>query len=354
MLGFPHCGDAAVDNEGVPCPNLCRILLVDQSPQALAELRRALNDFDNLEVVGDAGFGPVSSTWAHTLEPAVILVAVDDPVARALATIQSLTRGSPSWTVVGLVGQFDREVFRRAVLAGARDVVLRSAPPAELREAIIEARRVDAYRRVEPIHDPSARTGAVVSVFSVTGGVGKSTIAANLAVTLTTEMSSRVAVVDLDLPFGDVGLILDVRSECNFSDALDDLLLNNLEQLQSLLLKSPSGVHVLAAPSVPNGARLIDSTLSGRLGPPRRLSAQAVLYLVRRRADVASFSPHDLRRSFISDLLDEGVDLSTVQQLAGHAQVQTTARYDRRGEVTKQRAAAVLHVPYGRRRRGAV
>jgi site-specific recombinase XerD len=81
-----------------------------------------------------------------------------------------------------------------------------------------------------------------------------------------------------------------------------------------------------------------------------------VLYLVRRRADsadVSSFSPHDLRRSFISDLLDSGIDLSTVQQLAGHAQVQTTARYDRRGEVVKQRAATILHVPYGRRRRGA-
>jgi site-specific recombinase XerD len=80
-----------------------------------------------------------------------------------------------------------------------------------------------------------------------------------------------------------------------------------------------------------------------------------VLYLVRRRADgadVSSFSPHDLRRSSISDLLDSGVDLSTVQQLAGRAQVQTTARYDRRGEVTKQRAAAILHVPYAGRRRG--
>jgi len=83
----------------------------------------------------------------------------------------------------------------------------------------------------------------------------------------------------------------------------------------------------------------------------RRLSTSAVHEIVARRARQAGLdpvAPHDLRRTFVTSLLEAGADLAVVSRLAGHAQLQTTRGYDRRGAQAEAKAAGALGSLLGR------
>jgi len=79
------------------------------------------------------------------------------------------------------------------------------------------------------------------------------------------------------------------------------------------------------------------------------ITAQAIYKALSKRAtqaQVARFSPHDLRKTYASGLIDISGDISTVSRLLGHASIQTTAIYDRRGETAKRKVADSLQLPY--------
>jgi site-specific recombinase XerC len=97
-----------------------------------------------------------------------------------------------------------------------------------------------------------------------------------------------------------------------------------------------------------NGPLLCPVGKSGEISRVGISSQTIYVALVKRgsQARVAHFSPHDLRKTYASGLIDLSGDISTVSRLLGHASVDTTAIYDRRGEAAKRRVAKGLHLPY--------
>jgi site-specific recombinase XerD len=98
---------------------------------------------------------------------------------------------------------------------------------------------------------------------------------------------------------------------------------------------------------ISSGPMFLPVTKSGHFRP-NRLTCEGIAHVLAKRAGTAKvehFSSHDLRRSFVTHLLDAGADLAVVQKLAGHRQISTTAVYDKRGEAAKLKAARLLRIP---------
>jgi site-specific recombinase XerD len=78
------------------------------------------------------------------------------------------------------------------------------------------------------------------------------------------------------------------------------------------------------------------------------ITTQGIYIMLKRRGKrlgIVDFSPHDFRRTFVGNLLDAGVDIATVSKMAGHSDIRTTQRYDRRPDRIREEAAAKLDLP---------
>jgi pilus assembly protein CpaE len=225
-----------------------KILVVDDDDKARARTIGKLR-FPDVQVVGESTLGAAAYTWAEQLDVDIALVSVEEPVARSLRTIEALTVGPKSWPVVAISSLNDRDTMRKAIVAGVRDYLVLPAEPNELRSAVLAVQHAEQARRQASEEGArSGRLGTIVTVFAVKGGVGKSTVATNIAAALAQETRYHVALLDLDLHFGDAAVLLDVAPSSTLADAVTELDPTRPQSIAPFLTPHVSRLKLLAAP----------------------------------------------------------------------------------------------------------
>jgi pilus assembly protein CpaE len=232
-------------------------IVVDTDSGTLASLLSALpagtHSVESLDRLGP-WLDHRSDEYLAVLGPSL---ALDE----ALALSDSMRFTRPTLSVVLVRDAVDTDILTKAMHSGARDVV------AKHDTAAIAAAADRAHQLNAALRGPGgyAHVGQVISVFSPKGGVGKTTMAVNLALSLADRGARQVALVDLDLAFGDVAITLQLFPSHSIEQAIGSEDTLDYGALDGLLTRHDSGLMVLAAPSLPDAHDRVSPLLVSRV-----------------------------------------------------------------------------------------
>lgn len=274
-----------------------QVLLVDPDVDHRSQLKQLLGGLA-VGIVGEAAYGIEASRLAAELQPDVVILHIEEPLALAMRTLEVVQRAAPRATPVVVSRLDDAQTVQRVMLAGARGFVTMPTTPLLLAHTIETARRrhSDALARALSTDPPAPElvAGTVVTVFGPKGGVGKTTLATNLAIAIAGRTGARVALVDVDAYFGDVAIIMGIEPERTLPDLLEAVAAGQPIDLSTYLVRHPSGVYVLPARHTGNVADIPD--------------AEAIAMVLRRLASAFDFVIVDTPGTFgpqVAAALDE-------------------------------------------------
>ncbi len=247
---------------------MIRLLIVDDISSTRDNLQKLLSFEDDIEVAGTASDGREGLEAAHRLQPDIVLTDVNMPVMDGIQLTETLASELPTSPVIIMSVQGERDYLRRAMQAGAREFLIKPFSHDELVAAIrrvyqLEQKKGTFLAKTAPAQPevaPAPRTtgpAEVILVFSGKGGVGKTLVATNLAVALAEQAGGRVALVDLDLQFGDVGVMLNLDHSRSITELVDGSSGIDDESVGEVLASGPAGIKVLLAPISPELADLV-------------------------------------------------------------------------------------------------
>jgi pilus assembly protein CpaE len=257
-----------------------RVLIVDDIPETRDHLTKLLGFESDIDVVGAAASGAEALQLAAQLNPGVVLMDINMPDMDGITATERLSAEVPDAAVVMMSVQGEADYLRRSMLAGAREFLVKPFSSDELtasiRQVYSREQEKQSRRAAAPVMAAGGpggadgarddRDGQIVAIFSPKGGVGRTTIAVNMAIAAATELGQSVVLVDASFQFGDVGVLLNLNPKNkSIADLVPELEAGEPESLDTFVINHSAGVRVLLAPPSPEMAELITPTVVKRV-----------------------------------------------------------------------------------------
>jgi pilus assembly protein CpaE len=236
-----------------------RVLIVDDIHESRDNVAKLLRFEPDVLIVGSAESGEEGVELAIRHEPDIVLMDVNMPGMDGIAASTRITSLLPNTAVIMMSVQNEPDQLRRAMMAGAREFLAKPFSLDELVEGIRHvhqlsqsSRRVATTPEHQALPAPGIRRGKkarVISLFSLKGGVGRSTVAANLAIAIRHQHPDKdVALIDGNFLHGDIGVIMNSSENKTIADIVRNFQTLDRDLITDILVTHSSGVKILLAP----------------------------------------------------------------------------------------------------------
>jgi pilus assembly protein CpaE len=243
-----------------------RVIIVDDIAETREHLAKLLSFESDIEVIGSASSGEEAVDMTGRMSPDILLMDINMPGMDGIATTERVSATFPTTSIIMMSVQGEADYLRRSMLAGAREFLVKPFSSDELTASIRQVYIREKQKRSRmmvpaapgPGGDGDRKNGKIVTLFAPKGGVGRTTLAVNLAVAMAGEQRQDVTLVDGSFQFGDVGVLLNLNPKNkSIIDVVADPSSTDEDLVDTTLINHSTGIKVLLAPPSPEMAELI-------------------------------------------------------------------------------------------------